>query len=308
MTTTSSPRPIISPALVLLLGLTAMSAASIFVRQARSAGAPSLIIAAYRLTLAAALLAPYTLVRHRSDLARLSRRDWSAALVAGVFLGLHFAAWIASLDFTTIAASIVLVTTSPLWVALAAAVFLREPLTRPVVIGLALALAGGLMITGAASECAEGSLCNAPLLGDALALAGAIAIAVYFLIGRRLRRSLPLAPYVFLVYGMSAATLLIAVAVAGLSFTGQPVSYSADALGWIALLAIGPQLIGHSSLNYALKYLPTTFVAVATLGEPIGSTILAFVVLHEQPSLATWIGGALILAGIAAASHASGAP
>ncbi|HJW84161.1 MAG TPA: DMT family transporter, partial [Anaerolineae bacterium] len=280
----------------------------IFVRQARSAGAPSLIIAAYRLTFAAALLAPYTLMRHRSDLARLSRRAWRAALVSGAFLGLHFAAWIASLDFTTIAASIVLVTTSPLWVALAAAVFLREPLTRPVVIGLALALAGGLIITADASGCVEGSLCNEPLLGDALALAGAIAIAVYFLLGRRLRRSLPLAPYVFLVYSTSAVTLLIAAMVAGLSFTGQPAPYSAGALGWIALLAIGPQLIGHSSLNYALKYLPTPFVAMATLGEPIGSTILAFVVLHEQPSLATWIGGALILAGIAAASHASGAP
>ena len=106
----------------------------------------------------------------------------------------------------------------------------------------------------------------------------------------------------------SAIPRLIAALVAGLSLIGQPAPYSAGALGWIALLAIGPQLIGHSSLNYALKYLPTTFVAMATLGEPIGSTVLAFVVLHEQPSLATWIGGALILAGIAAASHASGAP
>ena len=303
MKTTSLPRPSVPPALVLLIGLTAMSAASIFVRQARSAGAPSLIVAAYRLTFAALLLAPYTLIRHRSDLAHLSRRDWLAALASGAFLGLHFAAWIASLDYTTVAASIVLVTTSSLWVALAAAAFLREPLTRPVAMGLVLALVGGVIIASDASGCAEGSTCGEPLLGDALALSGAFAIAVYFLIGRRLRRSLSLVPYVFVVYGASAMTLLIAAVLAGVSLTGQTAPYSLGALGWIALLAIGPQLMGHSSLNYALRYLPTTFVAIATLGEPIGSTLLAFIVLREQPSLATWIGGALILTGIAAASQ-----
>lgn len=299
------PRPLVPPTLALIIGLLAMSAASIAVRFARSAGAPALIIAAYRLTFASLLLAPYVLIRHRSDLARLTRRDWLAALVAGVFLGLHFATWIASLDYTTVAASIVLVTTSPLWVALASRVFLGERLTRSVLFGLPLALAGGVIIALDGSGCVEGSACNRPLLGDALALAGAIAIAVYFLIGRRLRKSLSLAPYVFVVYSASAGILLIAAVVSGVSPTGQPTPYSIEALGWIVLLAIGPQLIGHSSLNYGLRYLPTTFIAIVTLGEPIGSTILAFILLREMPPPATWIGGALILIGIAVASRGS---
>ena len=301
--TISSSRPIIPPALALLVGLAAMSAASIFVRQARSAGAPSLIIAAHRLTFAALLLAPYALIRHRRDLSRLNRRDWLTALASGIFLGLHFAAWIASLDFTTVAASIVLVTTSPLWVALASALFLRERLSRSVVVGLTLALLGGTLIASDGSGCAEGSVCSQPLLGNALALAGAMAIAIYFLIGRRLRRSLSLAPYIFIVYGASAVTLLVLSLCAGVSLTGWPAPYSMEALGWIMLLAIGPQLMGHSSLNYALRYLPTTFVAIVTLGEPIGSTVLAFIILREQPSFATLIGGTLILTGIAFAAR-----
>jgi len=285
-----------------------MSASAILIRLARSASAPALIIAAYRLSFASLLLLPYALIRHRADLVRLGRRDWLAALTSGAFLGLHFATWISSLDYTTIAASVVLVTTAPLWVALAARLFLGEQLGRPVVIGLMLALTGGVIIATDGSGCLAGSACDRPLLGDLLALAGAIAYSGYLLLGRRLRASLSLAPYVFVVYTTSAVILLATALLSGLSLTGQPRPYSIAALVWIALLAIGPQLIGHSSINYALRYLPPTFIAIVTLGEPIGSSALAFVVLHELPAVATWIGGALILIGIVIAGRRSNAP
>jgi drug/metabolite transporter (DMT)-like permease len=301
-------RAAISPALALFIGLLAMSTSAISVRFARSAGAPALIIAAYRLTFAALLLAPYTLARHYPELARLTRRDWAAALASGALLGAHFATWISSLDYTTVAASVVLVSTSPLWVALASRLFLGERLSRSVLTGLPLALAGGVIIALDSTGCVEGAACDRPLLGDALALSGAIAIAIYFLIGRRLRRSLSLTPYIFVVYSASAVTLLIVAVLAGVSLTGQPTPYSIEALAWVALLAIGPQLIGHSSLNYALRYLPTTFIAIVTLGEPIGSTLLAFILLGEQPAVATWIGGALILIGIVIASRNPASP
>jgi len=285
-----------------------MSASAILIRLARSASAPALIIAAYRLSFAALLLLPYVLIRHRADLVRLGGRDWLAALASGAFLGLHFATWISSLDYTTIAASVVLVTTAPLWVALASRLFLGEQLGRPVVIGLMLALTGGAIIAADGSGCLAGSACDRPLLGDLLALVGAIAYSGYLLLGRRLRASLSLAPYVFVVYSTGAVVLLVITALSGVSLTGQPAPYPVEALAWIALLAIGPQLIGHSSINYALRYLPPTFIAIVTLGEPIGSSALAFVALHELPAVATWIGGALILIGIVIAGRRSNAP
>jgi drug/metabolite transporter (DMT)-like permease len=246
------------------------------------------------------------LLRHRLDLAHLAWRDWLAAIASGAFLGLHFATWISSLDYTTVAASVVLVSTSPLWVALASRLFLGEPLTRSIVTGLLLALAGGTIIAAGGSACAAGSICDQPLLGDFLALAGAVTVAGYLILGRRLRASLALAPYVFVVYATSAVMLLGITVLGGVSLTGQPTPYPIEALAWIALLAIGPQLIGHSSYNYALKYLPPTYVALVTLGEPIGSSLLAFIWLNEIPAPATWLGGALILVGIVVASRGPG--
>lgn len=278
------------PVIVLVIGIGAVSTASIFIRYAQ-AQAPSLVIAAYRLTLASAILIPYAWLRHRDELRRLRAIDWRLAILSGVCLALHFATWISSLEYTSVASSVVMVTTSPLWVALAGWLLLRERLTRPVIIGLILAVAGGVIIGLGNAQSGGG---RAPLLGNALALAGAWAVTGYWLIGRRLRGQLGLIPYVAVVYGTAAIVLLMMVALARQPLTG----YAPLAYVWFALLALVPQLIGHSAFNWALARLPAVFVAVATLGEPIGSAALAGLLLGEIPSALELSGAALILTGI----------
>jgi drug/metabolite transporter (DMT)-like permease len=280
----------IAPGLVLLVGISAISTASIFIRYAQ-VEAPSLVIAAGRLTLASLVLVPLAWYRHRGELRRLEPANWIWAAVSGAFLALHFATWVSSLQYSSVASSVVLVSTSPLWVALTAWLLFHERLTPPVVAGLLIALSGVVIISLSDAHANAGS---APLLGNSLALAGALMAAGYLLIGRRLRGKLSLVPYVAVVYGTAALVLSVMVVIAR-----QPiVGYRPAVYVWVLLLALVPQLIGHSSFNWALGYMPATFVAIATLGEPIGSTLLAYVLLGEAPTLAKVVGAGLIMAGI----------
>ncbi|MBT3322397.1 MAG: DMT family transporter [Anaerolineae bacterium] len=284
------------------IAILAVSTSSVFIRFAQEE-APSLVIAASRLLLASLLLAPPALIKHRAELQRLSRKDLALGLLSGIFLALHFATWITSLEFTTITNSVVLVSTSPLWVAILAPIFLKEKLTKTVILGMILTLVGGTII-GFSEGCiwdggiscasqAELGLAEASK-GNFLALAGAWAIAGYLLIGRNLRAKMSLIPYIFLVYGMGAIAMLLILLITGNSLFGySPMTYL-----WLLLIAIFPQLIGHSTYNWALRYLPVALIAVTTLGEPIGSSILAFVILKEIPTTLQFLGGALILAGI----------
>jgi len=289
--------------LVLLLGIASVSTASIFIRYAQR-DAPSLTIAAARLALATLVLAPPALARHRAALARLGRRELGLALLAGMFLALHFALWIASLGRTSVASSVVLVTTTPLWVGLLGPLLLRERLTRPLALGILIAMAGGVAVGwsdagGRALAARAGSVARAGTIGgDALALGGALMMTGYLLAGRRLRRGLALVPYVFVVYGAAAVVLLAAMTFAGQGFLALP----ARVWLWLALVALVPQLLGHSSFNWALRYLPASFVAIALLGEPVGSTALAWALLRETPPPLTLFGAVLILAGIAIAA------
>ncbi|MBT3313045.1 MAG: DMT family transporter [Anaerolineae bacterium] len=284
------------------IAILAVSTSSVFIRFAQKE-APSLVIAASRLLLASLFLAPPTLIRHRAELKNLSRKELLLGLLSGIFLAIHFATWITSLEYTTITNSVVLVSTSPLWVAILAPIFLKEKLTKTVILGMILTLVGGTII-GFSEGCTwdGGIICASPTgfglaeasKGNFLALAGAWAIAGYLLIGRQLRAKMSLIPYIFLVYGMAAIVMLIILFVGGETLLG----YSAITYLWLLLIAIFPQLIGHSTYNWALRYLPVALVAVTTLGEPIGSSILAFVILKEIPTTLQIIGGVLILAGI----------
>ncbi|MBN1449697.1 MAG: DMT family transporter [Anaerolineales bacterium] len=309
----------------LLIAILAVSTASIFIRFAQRE-APSLVIAALRLTLASLALTPFALSRHRAELRKLTRGELSLGLLSGIFLAVHFATWITSLEYTSVASSVVLVSTGPLWVALLSPIFLKEPLTKPVLIGMALALLGGTVI-GLGDSCEltlpptgtmrllspDGSLRSGSIscppfsefvqgeafLGNFLALAGAWAVAGYLMIGRRLRGGMTLIPYIFIVYGIAAVVLLGLMAVAGQS----PAGFSPSTYVWILLLALVPQLIGHSTYNWALRYLPAALVSITTLGEPIGSAILAYFILREAPTVLTIFGGALILGGIYVSSR-----
>lgn len=293
----SASLPIVLPVAIL-----AVSTASILIRFAQR-DAPSLTIAALRLTIASLVLAPIALTRHRAELLALTRRDLLLAIGSGLFLGAHFATWITSLQYTTVASSVVLVSTGPLWVALLSPMILNERLSRAAALGLGLALSGGVVValSGACIwsndlACPNlGAVLRGPALwGNFLALAGAWAVTGYLLIGRRLRSKMSLIPYIALVYGAGAIGLLVVMAFVGQSpFGYQPITYF-----WLLLLALVPQLVGHSTYNWALRFLPATLVGVSTLGEPIGSAILAYFIFQETPTLAVLFGGALILAGI----------
>lgn len=299
---------IISPILGLSFGILAVSTASIFIRFAQGQ-APSLVIAAGRLSIATLLLAPFVMVRSWGELKSLSKRIFGFLILAGIFLGLHFATWITSLEFTSVASSVVLVATSPLWVALLSPIFLKEKISKIVFVGLIVSLLGSAIV-GLNSSCQfsgdqlrclsiESMFGGRVFIGNLLALAGALFSAGYLMIGRKVRNSLSLPVYTFLVYGMAALVLLLMVIVTGKSL----VAYSAPTWIWIILLALIPQLLGHSIFNYFLKSLSAAFVSIALLGEPIGTVIMAYLFLHESPSLIEIGGGVLILLGIFVASR-----
>jgi drug/metabolite transporter (DMT)-like permease len=237
------------------------------------------------------LLAPLAL-RSRADFGELRGRDLLSALLAGAALAAHFASWFESVDRTTVAASVTLVTTQPAFVAVGAALLLDESLPRRVALGIAIALAGsGLMsLDGLLGP----TTAPEPLLGNALALAGAVLAAAYVLAGRSVRQRVALIPYVLVVY-VVCATGLLAYTLA----RGDPV-FAYPAREWLLFLgmAIGPGVFGHTVVNWALAHVESSVVSVSFVGEPVGSTLLALLVLSEVPGALTVAGGAVVLAGI----------
>lgn len=282
---------------ILAIGVLAMSSASILIRWAQAENVPSVVIAAYRLTIATlALSIPAIRLRAWQDYAKLRISEVGLLLLSGILLGLHFATWITSLAHTSVVSSVVLVTTTPLWIGLASPLVLRERAARVTWLGIAFAMAGGSII--GLTDSAGNTVSTA--WGNVLALSGAVLMAGCLMIGRSVRARLRLIAYLWLVYG-TAALLLITLAVgSGLPLTG----YSAPAVGWMVALGLVPQLIGHTAANYAVRHLSATLVGVAILGEPAGSTVLAMLLLDEWPTLAQIVGGGLILAGIVLASVA----
>ena len=252
-----------------------------------------MVVAAFRTGLAFAVLAPAGWVKARGEIAAMSRSDLCLAAVSGFFLACHFAAWITSLGYTSVACSVVLVNMNPLWVAVMAPYLTGETIGKAKAAGIGISVIGAGLI-GLGDMTGDGRA----LLGDALAVAGGIAMAVYLLLGSRLRRKLSLLAYVTLCYGSASAVLWLVVLAAGLPFTGfSPHTYAA-----LVSLAMISQLIGHSCYNWSLKWLSTSMVAVSLLGEPLGATLLAYLVFGEGLGLLKAAGGAMVLAGIFTAS------
>lgn len=278
------------PYLVLAVGIVAVSSSAILITFARQEGVPAITIAALRLTLASVVLAPIAFLKAHHEWARLERREFALALLSGTLLGLHFAFWISSLDYTSVMSSIVFVSTNPFFVALASLVLLRETIQRGTIAGIAIATFGGALV--GLTDLGIGG--TESLQGDALALMGAVTVSGYLLIGRQLRRKLSLLGYIGIVYTTAAVLLLALAWTMGTPLTGYPPA------GYvlIILLAVGPQLIGHTSYNWALKYVSATFVTITVLAEPIGATLLAIPLLAQVPSPLKVLGGVMILAGI----------
>lgn len=301
------------PYLVLLAGVFIAATSSILIRMAQMGGVPSLVIASWRLVVAVLILTPIAWRQRGSELRSLSWPKLGWSLASGVFLAAHLGTWIASLEFTSVASSAALVSTYPLWVALVVFLLFGERLSVYTMLGLGAALAGSLLITFSDSGVlkldptsarwvqvnwqnltAPADKADTALLGNGLALLGAITGAGYFLVGRSLRAQLSNTAYVWLVY-TAAATVLVIVTV----LAGQPLAgYAAPVYLWLILVAVGPQLLGHTAFNWALAHLSATFVVLSILGEPLGSAIFAYFIFGEAFTLLQLAGFVLLLIGI----------
>ncbi len=273
---------------LLAFGVVAVASSSILIRLA---DAPALPTAFYRNALAALVVVPLAVVRHRDELRRLERRDWGIALLAGSLLAVHFAAWVPSLSYTTVAASTVLVTTQPIWVAVIGGAFLGEHVSRRGVLGIACSLTGAVLISGG-----DFGGSGRAALGDGLAIAGAVAAAGYYVAGRDLRQRVSLLTYVGVVYATCAVGLGLAMLVSRTPFTG----FAPKTWAYFALIALAPQVIGHTMLNYLLAEMEAGVVVMAITGEPVIASIVAIPLFDEIPSATAVLGAALILGGITA--------
>ena len=283
-----------SPAVVLGLSLLGISFAAPLVRLST---AHPVAIAAWRLGFSLLIVAAALAISGQwRQLWMLRARDLSIASAAGLMLALHFWSWNASVDLTTVAASVVLVNLQPVFVALLSAWWLHEPPGRRQWLGIAVALAGAGVVASEGFMDVVVAAGHRPLLGNLLAVAGAVTAAIYYVIGRGLRKTIDLWAYVAVVYGACFVALLGIAAVLRVPLTPQP----PGELAIFAGLALGPMLLGHTGMNYALRYLPAYVVNLTVLGEPIGATLLAALIpgIAEVPTLITLVGGGLILAGV----------
>ena len=273
------------------VAIAAVSTSAVLVRWS---SAPAVVLAFYRVLLTTLLVAPFLATRYRGDFAAFRRRDWLVATATGAALALHFAAYFESLAWTSVAASVTLVQSQPLFVAVGAALVLGERIGRRRAAGIAVALLG--MAAMSAGDLLAGAAVRGdrPLYGNALAVLGAVMAAIYVLVGRSLRQRLALVPYVLVVYAACTLTLLVVALGRGLPLSG----YGTREWAIFLALAVGPGLFGHTVVNWALEHVESPVVSVSLLGEPVGATVLALVLLAEVPGPTTLAGALFVLAGI----------
>jgi drug/metabolite transporter (DMT)-like permease len=234
------------------------------------------------------------------DWYKINRRELTLAAVGGVSLALHFWAWNASIRLTTIAASVTLVSLQPAVVAIISALALREVPSKRQVLGIAVAIGGALIIAAPDFDRGIAPAGNRPLLGNLLATSAAVTAAIYYTIGRRLRGTLGIWAYVGIVYSAAFLTLLVIALSRGVALAPQ----SSREIAIFAGLAVGPMLLGHTGMNWALKYLPAYVVNLTVLGEPVGATLLGALIpsIRQIPTVSTLLGGAIVLTGVLVAA------
>jgi len=295
--------------LVLVAGVFAISTAAIFIRLAMDAAASpyanasagvrgvgfSLFISASRLAIASLLLVPAWRNLQPSQLSPGALRYAGAA---GLCLALHFATWITSLSFTSIAASTTLVTTNPVWVALLSWLWLKEKPKALTVLGIGAAFGGGVLIALGDTGGVTGG--SNPPLGNFLALVGAWMASLYFLLGREAQqRGLGIGSYVAIAYSTGALVLLPLPFIAGSTYVGYPIAVYL----YILLMAVLSQVVGHTTLNWAIRWISPTLVTLAILFEPVSSSFLGYLIFNEVPGLLVLVGAAVVLTGVAVAIY-----
>ena len=282
-----SENPQVHPYVALVVSIVAVSTASILIKMST---AGPLAIAAYRLIFATLLLLPFFF--HRGGFEQMGGAGLQGILTlmaVGLVLAVHFASWISSLSFTSVASSVIFVHVDPIFVAVVSHLFLKERITRRRLLGILIAFTGATIIA-----VGDFGLGKTNLYGDILALIGAVMLGIYILSGRRIRQSLDLFTYVTPVYAMSAVALTV-----GCVLTGTPLApYPPREYLLFLAIAVVPMIFGHTVYNWALKYLEAPIVSISLLGEPVGATILAFLVLNEAPAPLVLLGGVVTLLGI----------
>ena len=286
------------PYWVLALSLLGVSFAGPLVRLS---SADPVVIAVWRLGFSLLIVGAFLLAtREWRDWQRIAPRELLLAALGGVSLALHFWAWNASIHLTTIAASVTLVSLQPAVVATISAIALREAPSKRQILGIAVAISGALIIAAPDFRGGIPPSGNRPLLGNLLATSAAVTAAIYYTIGRHLRKSLGIWAYVGIVYSAAFLSLVLIAVSRGTLLTVQP----PREIAIFAALAVGPMLVGHTGMNWALKYLPAYVVNLTVLGEPVGATLLGMLIpsIRQIPTLNTLVGGAVVLAGVVLAA------
>ena len=278
-------RPPATDLLLIAVAVVAVSTSAPLIREAR---APALAVAFWRNAFAVAVLVPVTAARRRTEMAALGRSQGTGAVAAGVLLAAHFATWVPSLSFTTVASSVALVATQPVWAALLARVR-GDDVPAQAWLGIALAVGGAVLLTGV-----DVALSGRALIGDLLALAGGMLAAAYVTVGAAVRQSVSTTVYTAICYATAAGVLGV------LCLGGNQALGGFDGRTWLCLLAltVGPQFLGHSVVNRVLRTTSATIVSVAILFEIVGSTLLAWLAFGEQPPAGAYAAAVLIAGGI----------
>jgi len=289
---------------VLFVGIISISLAAIFIRMCGEM--PSITIATYRLTIASLLLIFIAFFK-KVKLTAISRKDFMLMVLGGFFLAFHLISWITSLKYTSVANSVALVTTNPVFVGIFSLfVFKRKP-DKEIIAGIVLSVLGSFLISRGFSGAAVAS--ENHILGDGLALLGAVLASGYLLVGSVVREKVSTFEYILVIYTITAIILNIILFLMSISFYKTQNLYFGFSLRsyfFVFLLAVVSQLLGHTSFNYSLKYLKPDFVAIAILGEPIGSSFFAYLFFGEKVSLMQVAGMVLIFAAVLIASNKSG--
>lgn len=272
---------------IVLMGVFFTSLSSIFIRLS---SAPSLVISAYRMLITVLLLLAPMLIKHRGELKKVEKKDFLLCILSGVFLAFHFAFWIASINMTTIASSTVLVSCSPIFVAILSYFLFKEKLSKKALFSICLAFCGTIII----ALDGKSSATESAMLGNAMAFLGGIFVAFYFIIGNIVRKRVNAIPYVFIVYSVSTIILFIFCFTTGTSIYPYPVKEFV----LFFCLALFCSILGHTIYNWMVQYVSATFISASTLCEPVFASVMALILFKEIPSFNTLIGGVIILIGI----------
>ena len=283
-----------NPKLIVIIGVVFVSFSSVLIK---ASAAPALIISTYRLAFTVLLIAPSTFIKSKNELRAVDKKSLLLCALSGMFLALHFATWITSIKYTSIASSSVLVNTHPVFIVTLAYFVFKDKVSKKSLFSIAITLVGGIIIS-----LGDKGLGSNVFLGDMLAIAGAAFVSFYMIIGRIMRQRLSVTAYTFIVYLSCTITLFILVII-----TKTPL-YPYNLKEWAIFLglAIFCTILGHSIFNWSLEYVKPTFLSVAILGEPVFATLWAALIFAEYPTYYNVIGSTIIIFGICLFSRAEG--